>query len=60
MKKKTSRLTLNRETLRHLQDAATGEAKGASGPMTFPVNEDTLMSWQHTCGSVCDIPTWHC
>ena len=59
MKKKTSRLTLNRETLRLLSDKATKDAQGGSG-MTFPVNEDTLMSWQHTCGSVCDIPSWHC
>ena len=51
MKKKVKKLRLDRETIRLLQENSLVQAAGA-----FYVDSH----YDHTCGSVCDIPSWHC
>ncbi|HSG39447.1 MAG TPA: class I lanthipeptide [Thermoanaerobaculia bacterium] len=68
MKKKTRKLNLNRETISSLDRAALGHAAGAGTseecivPTGCECGSDGCIgpSWQHTCGTVCDIPSWHC
>jgi hypothetical protein len=69
MKKKTRKLSLNRETISSLDNAALRKAGGAgtseecieaTGCDCPGTNGCIGPSWQHTCGTVCDIPSWHC
>jgi hypothetical protein len=56
MKKNVRRLSLNRETLRSLDPSTLSGAAGG----TFTRDPEELDShFDHTCGSVCDIPSWH-
>jgi len=48
MKRKIRKLHLERETLRNL-DGELAKVKGALDS-----------HFDHTCGTVCDIETWHC
>jgi hypothetical protein len=48
MQKKIRKLRLDRETLRNLDGEMT-KVKGALDS-----------HFDHTCGTVCDIETWHC
>ena len=51
MKKKVKKLSLDRETLRLLEGENLGKVPGG-----FELDSH----YDHTCGSVCDIPSWHC
>ena len=56
MNKKLKRLNLNRETIQSLSSTSLGKAAG--GIEVFQNELDT--HFDHTCGTVCDIPSWHC
>lgn len=68
MKKKVRKLSLNRETISSLDGKALGQVAGGAtsaeciAPTGCECGTDGCISpsWQHTCGTVCDIPTWHC
>ena len=70
MKKRTQKLTLNRETLRLLGTNEMSRVVGATEDTSSACFEATHCecvsdgcinpTWQHTCGTVCDIPSWHC
>jgi hypothetical protein len=70
--KKTGKLKLHRETLRILAEPGLRRVAGGSGDTTqnceawstcaCPSEEGFCdgSSRHHTCGTVCDIPSWHC
>ena len=53
MKKRVTALRLHRETIRSLSGQTLGKVEGG-----FVEDLDTVRD--HTCGTVCDIPSWHC
>jgi len=57
MKKGMKKLSLHRETLRSLAQRNLKTVAGGSA-IEDPVIGDS--HFDHTCGSVCDIPSWHC
>jgi hypothetical protein len=56
MHKRAKKMTLHRETLRSLDPKKLTHVAGGSG--TPLQDKDT--HFDHTCGTVCDIPSWHC
>lgn len=58
MKKQAKKMKLHRETIRSLSGAKLRTAAGGSGPT--PIEPDLDTHFDHTCGTVCDIPSWHC
>ena len=54
MRKNLKKLSLNRETLRSLHGTNLGNVAGGSEDQPLDTHYD------HTCGTVCDIETWHC
>ena len=57
MNKKLKKLNLNRETIQSLSSTSLGKVAGGTG-IEDPVIGDS--HFDHTCGTVCDIPSWHC
>ena len=66
MKKKAKKLTLHRETVRNLAGSDLNRAAGGTDTSGFCLEAsgcECVVSdshFDHTCGTVCDIPTWHC
>jgi hypothetical protein len=65
MKKSVRRLALSRETVRRLDLQLLNGVAGAFEEDNSQAGgcgslSNTSNSCAHTCGTVCDIPTWHC
>ena len=58
MNKKVKKMSLHRETIRSLSGEKLRVVAAGSGPT--PLQPDLDTHFDHTCGTVCDIPSWHC
>lgn len=69
MKKRTKKLSFTRETIRSLDSGTLGKAAGGTDTSDFCIaptgcecgsGDCSDSHFAHTCGTVCDIPSWHC
>jgi hypothetical protein len=66
MKKTVKKLSLHRETVRNLVGSDLSRAAGGTYTSSFCLEPTACecggldSHFDHTCGSVCDIPSWHC